>query len=704
MVMKRVLHGPVALLVILSLLVSLKPNIGADAQEPVTTPVMVDPALDVRTVLSGLNFPSGLAFIDENEMFIIEKGTGVVQHVVDGAISHAALDLAVNNSSERGLVGITLDPDFANNGYVYLYWTCAAPPAAGDGFFPSLVQCPETPMMGEDTSDILAVPLLGNRLDRFVWDGTSLTWDLNLAIMRAFDADGAPVPRGQGDEAQPPLGSHVGGVITFGHDGKLYLFVGDSGRRSALQNLPFGPPPVAGPGEMPADVSDDSEPAADAAADAGLNAEADSFSAPDGPTAFPGLGGRERGLPSPVADDQFGGPMPDDAHFSGVILRLNPDGSIPADNPFYEVGALVGGEIGENLQMIFSYGHRNSFGMDIDPISGQVWLQENGEDAFDEINRVTPGQNSGWVQIQGPLYRLREYREIETTSLHNEDFPNLAQLRWPPENIATSRTEALKRLFWLPGSAFSNPEFSWKYVIPPAAIGFAKGQGLGEEYYGDLFVGLAVPGPLGGALFRFDLTADRRRFEFSDPRLKDRVADNLAPYDFTEAESLVAGTGFGILTDLETGPNGNLYALSLSNGALYEIFRREAGTEATAFNAQLSGAAEVPGPGDEDGTGIARILVDPPAARVCSAIGVANISLPAAAAHIHVGGPDVAGPVVVPLAAPDASGSAAGCVEGVDPALIEAILADPGGYYVNVHNADFPDGAVRGQLSAEPGG
>jgi hypothetical protein len=59
-----------------------------------------------------------------------------------------------------------------------------------------------------------------------------------------------------------------------------------------------------------------------------------------------------------------------------------------------------------------------------------------------------------------------------------------------------------------------------------------------------------------------------------DPRLADHVADNFAKYDITESESLLFGTDFGIGTDIHTGPNGNLYVVSLSHGTVYEIFRR----------------------------------------------------------------------------------------------------------------------------------
>lgn len=116
------------------------------------------------------------------------------------------------------------------------------------------------------------------------------------------------------------------------------------------------------------------------------------------------------------------------------------------------------------------------------------------------------------------------------------------------------------------------------------------------------------------------------------------------------------------------------------------------------FTTTLTGAAEVPGPGDPDGSGTASLTLNPGLEQVCFKLSVSNIALPATGAHIHIGTADVAGPVVVPLAAPDASGTSSGCVHA-DRDLIVAILQNPEGYYVNVHSTEFRAGAVRGQLS-----
>ena len=164
------------------------------------------------------------------------------------------------------------------------------------------------------------------------------------------------------------------------------------------------------------------------------------------------------------------------------------------------------------------------------------------------------------------------------------------------------------------------------------------------------------------------------------------------------SEEFLIGTNFGVVTDIETSPTGNLLVVSLSNGAVYEISKQ---TEADSvhFKATLSGAAEVPGPGDADGKGQSNLFLNQEAGQVCFSIVVSDITLPASAAHIHVGRAGVAGPVVVPLTPPDETGVSSGCVSDVDPALIQAIIAKPANYYVNVHTTDFPAGAVRGQLS-----
>lgn len=102
--------------------------------------------------------------------------------------------------------------------------------------------------------------------------------------------------------------------------------------------------------------------------------------------------------------------------------------------------------------------------------------------------------------------------------------------------------------------------------------------------------------------------------------------------------------------------------------------------------------------GDVDGTGTALLSVNRGQREVCWELSVADVRLPATAAHIHRAPTGVRGGIVVYLSAPDATGHASGCASEVDRDLLLDILTHPAGYYVNVHNADYPAGAVRGQL------
>ncbi len=358
---------------------------------------------------------------------------------------------------------------------------------------------------GTDSSVLDNVRLMGNRVDRFEWTGETLEFDRNIITFRSFQADAG----------QPLRGNHNGGVLRFGPDGKLYAIVGDTGRRGQLQNLA------------------------------------------DGPFA-PGAN-----------DDIFGGPEADDAHRTGVIVRLDDDGSAPRDNPFYRAGRAMGGEVGANVQKLFAYGVRNSFGMAFDPRSGQLWEQENGDDSFSELNRVEPGMNSGWIQLMGPASRVAQFKAIETTA----PFVGLQQIRWLPSNIADTPEQALARMVTLPGAHYSDPELSWKFEVGPGGLGFLNGRGLGREYAGDLFMGGSRDLLQGGHLFRFELSGNRREVALEDPRLEDGVADNLAKWEKTESESLLFGSNFGTATDIQSSPDGKLYVVSLTKGSVFAIER-----------------------------------------------------------------------------------------------------------------------------------
>jgi glucose/arabinose dehydrogenase/plastocyanin len=441
---------------------------------PSDGPRMTDDALGVEVAVEGLTEPTALAVIGPDEFFVTEKSTGEVHHVTGGDAGEPVLDLAVNFFDERGLLGIAVHPDFASNGYVYLYWT-ASGQGEGDGG-----------LLGPDTDAERELPDLGNRVDRFTWDGSALTFDRNLVQLRSNTLET--------DTSGRIRGNHDAGPLVFGTDGKLYAVNGDQNLRGQLQN---------------------------------------------------------------IAD----GPAPDDANFAGVVLRMNDDGSAPEDNPFFAAGQELDREAGENLQLVWAYGVRNSFGLAIHPDTGALWQTENGDDSWDEINVFPAGANSGWIQLMGPPERFDEYRQIETDSEDGLDNPD-----FPPTELAENADEAQSRLFELDGSTYAAPVFSWKYPVAATAIELVTSDALGENSTNTAWVGTV----LSDVLLRYPMADDGSGLQLDGP-LGDGVDDNTAKGDLGESADYVAGTGFGVVTDIFLGPDNFLYVSSISAGAVYRI-------------------------------------------------------------------------------------------------------------------------------------
>jgi glucose/arabinose dehydrogenase len=215
------------------------------------------------------------------------------------------------------------------------------------------------------------------------------------------------------------------------------------------------------------------------------------------------------------------GPDPDD---TGVILRVNPDDGSPApDNPFVN-------NDNDNLLLLnkyYAYGIRNSFGIAFDPITDILWQTENGPSEYDEINVVKPGFNSGWQQVMGPISKSK----VTEDELVN--FPN---------------------------SKYADPVFSWFPSLGITDIEFLNSSKLGNKYANNIFVG-DIGDLTDGFLYYFEVNEDRTGIKFdsnNQARLTDLVADN------EEEMSVIAlGTAFGGITDIETGPDGFLYILTL---------------------------------------------------------------------------------------------------------------------------------------------
>jgi len=204
------------------------------------------------------------------------------------------------------------------------------------------------------------------------------------------------------------------------------------------------------------------------------------------------------------------------------ILRITQNGQ-PTDG-------ILGDSI--PLRLYYAYGIRNSFGMDFDPISGNLWDTENGPGNGDEINLVLPGFNSGWQQVQGLASMEDSFSESDLQNFDGKGH-------------------------------YSDPELVWVNTAGPTAVKFLNSTKLGTTYENDMFVGDVH----NGRIYHFDLTPDRKDLILPQ-ELSSRVIEKPSS---PGVSNIVFGDGFGGITDLEVGPDGNLYVVSIGLGSIYQI-------------------------------------------------------------------------------------------------------------------------------------
>jgi aldose sugar dehydrogenase len=217
------------------------------------------------------------------------------------------------------------------------------------------------------------------------------------------------------------------------------------------------------------------------------------------------------------------------------ILRVTQDGQI-VDNP----------PLGDTmpLALYYAYGMRNTFGMDFDPLTGDLWDTENGNTFGDEINLVKPGFNSGWSQVAG----------IWEVAAGSKPGPAIgADSNNPPKDLVTFDGKGVYRA----------PELETLLTIAPTALKFLNSDRLGKQYENTIFMGDVDF----GNLYNFKLNQDRTGL-LLDGLLSDKIANNIQ--DLKEGGA-VLGQGFGVITDMQIGPeDGYLYILTL-NGSIYRI-------------------------------------------------------------------------------------------------------------------------------------
>jgi len=154
----------------------------------------------------------------------------------------------------------------------------------------------------------------------------------------------------------------------------------------------------------------------------------------------------------------------------------------------------------------------------------------------------------------------------------------LQQVRFPPTRLADSPGNAHVALLMLPGAKYMDPELSWKFESGPAGAAFVRGTALGADNEGTFWFGssraFSQVGGTGGSIYRIRLNRNRKKVDVSDPALAEGVVDNEVKFGPQESESIVVGTGFGTTPDIQQGPDGNLYVVSITDGAIYKISKQ----------------------------------------------------------------------------------------------------------------------------------
>jgi glucose/arabinose dehydrogenase len=346
------------------------------------TPATLPPGFHLGVLAAGLAAPTAMEVAPDGRVFVAEQG-GTLRVIDNGVLQPTPfVTLPVDPTGERGLVGVTVDPNYLVNHFVYVYYTTAAAP-------------------------------VHNRVSRFTASGD------------------VAVPGSEVDLLDlEPLGAtnHNGGGLHFGLDGKLYIGVGENANPGNAQTL---------------------------------------------------------------------------ANRLGKLLRINPDGSIPADNPFVGVAAGVN-------QAIWALGLRNPFTFAVQPGSGRIFINDVGQNTWEEIDLGVPGANYGWPITEGPTSDPR-FRGPIFAYGHGQGntlgfaitggvFYNPAQLQFPAEFAGTY--------------FFADLVNGWIRRLDPATgavTGFATGLPSGTvdlrvDASGSLLVLSRGPGANTGAIFRIEFT------------------------------------------------------------------------------------------------------------------------------------------------------------------------------------------------------
>lgn len=443
-------------------------------------------SIDVDLYVSGLSFPTSMIFVDNDSILVTEKDQGNVRLISNGTLQKDPIYTInnISNEKEQGLLGITSTSKYESK-------------------------------KGTPTNylNLNSTSYPFSRMDALTSFHEPTSHDSNYVIYLYFtEKIYAPKDNNSIEVQQRDLSHTVRNrVYEYTWDG-----IGSFANPRLIMDMPAEPGPYHNGGKIHIDKSGN------------LYAVIGDLTATNNT-----LQNYPEGKNPSIS-------IPNN---SSVIIRVNPlmELFMSSHNPFpphHSNNTKI------NLtEYYYAYGIRNSFGMDIDPLTGKLWNTENGEGNYDEINLVQPGFNSGWSKIMGPIQR----------------------------NNNTSVSD----LVMLNGSHYSDPKFSWRLPVGVTDIEFLESSSLGDDLENNIFVGDIN----NGNLYFLKVDSNRSGIDINnsvfdsgnEKGLQDLVVD-----DKDELEKVIFAKGFdGRITDIETGLDGNLYILTYFDGSIYRITHTE---------------------------------------------------------------------------------------------------------------------------------
>ena len=437
-------------------------------------PTLLDDDFKIEKFVSGLHVPTTIEFIGD-DLLVLQKNDGKVKLIRNGILQpEPVLDVEVSNYGERGLLGIT-----SHDSTVYLFFS----EANHDGGLS-----------------------LGNNIYAYTWNGEKLIEPRLVKEIPGWTT------------------SYNGGVLTTDLERNVYASSGYQYKFGVIQNKISSESYYCKKSEMNCNSSERvsfSDSLRNTLSCVNISFHhytTNPFSYQDeqpdlsenpwetNPSFI--LGNIQSCLKAFMYDNFSNGKWEN----AGAILQIEP------------------------IDDYVAIGVRNSFGLAVDPLTGNLWMTENGPDKYDEINFLPKKSNLGWAEHVGPV--------------STED---VSPVRGFEEYI------------------YKNPEFSWELPIGVTGLSFADSV-MFQKYYNWLFVTDSTV----GNIYKFKLNSERTGFEFSDPNLQDNVVnvdpENKSGYLHEHMDEILFATNFGVVTDLEFGPDGAMYIVSIIDGTIYRIF------------------------------------------------------------------------------------------------------------------------------------